>query len=107
MGSGVYSQELDYKSWYNFNSAQRAHLNFVEGIATYLLLLLVAGLYAPIYASIFGAMIIVGRLIYAVGYMISSALRAPGAILVDIALLGLTGLAGYSAFNIVKKGKWF
>ena len=29
-GSGYYSRKLSYKEWFEFNLAQRAHLNFVE-----------------------------------------------------------------------------
>ena len=29
MGSGLYSQKLSYKEWYDFNNAQRAHYNYV------------------------------------------------------------------------------
>lgn len=107
MGSGVYSQKLSYKDWYTFNCAQRVHLNFVESIATYLILLLVAGLYNPIVTAILGATLIVGRIIYGIGYMISPILRVPGALIVDIGLVGLTGLAGYSAWTITMKRKWF
>jgi glutathione S-transferase len=107
MGSGLYSQKLSYKDWYTFNCAQRVHLNFVESIATYLILLLVAGLYNPIVTAILGATLIVGRIIYGIGYMISPILRVPGALIVDIGLVGLTGLAGYSAWTITTKRKWF
>ena len=44
MGSGFYSKKLSYADWLLFNRAQRVHLNFVEAIATYLILILVAGL---------------------------------------------------------------
>ena len=107
MGSGVYSQKLNYKDWYTFNCAQRVHLNFVESIATYLILLLVAGLYYPIVTAILGVALIVGRIIYGIGYMINPLLRAPGALIIDVALVGLTGLAGHSAWTIANRRKWF
>ena len=107
MGSGLYSKELSYKDWYTFNCAQRVHLNFVESIATYLLLLLVAGLHYPLAAATLGAGLIVGRLIYGIGYMISPTMRVPGALLIDVALVGLLGLAGYSSYSLLQKRKWF
>jgi len=30
MGSGRYSEKLEYKEWFEFNNAQRVHVNFVE-----------------------------------------------------------------------------
>ncbi len=30
LGSGVYSEKLSYKDWFNFNLSQRAHFNFLE-----------------------------------------------------------------------------
>ena len=29
-GNGYYSEKLSYEAWYEFNCAQRVHLNFVE-----------------------------------------------------------------------------
>ncbi len=29
MGNGKYAQKLTYQQWYDFNSAQRAHYNFL------------------------------------------------------------------------------
>lgn len=107
MGSGRYSQELSYKDWYAFNCAQRVHLNFVESIATYLLLLLVGGLSYPLATAALGSTLVVGQLIYSIGYMMSPAMRVPGALLIDAALVGLLGLAGYSSFSLMQKRKWF
>ena len=68
MGSGYYANKLSYKEWYMFNSAQRAHLNFVEMIASSLIFLLIGGLYCPCTASGLGGVMIIGRLAYALGY---------------------------------------
>ncbi len=70
MGSGLYSRNLTYEQWYNFNSAQRAHQNFLEWIASCLVFLLIAGIYFPIPAAAIGLGIIVCRMIYAIGYFI-------------------------------------
>lgn len=107
MGDGRYSEKLAYKDWYLFNCAQRAHINFVESIATYLILLLVAGLYNPLVTAGLGVALIVGRIIYGIGYVVSPALRLPGALIIDAALLALVGLAGCASWSIVKRGKWF
>lgn len=107
MGSGVYSQKLSYKDWFNFNIAQRVHLNFVESISTYLVLLLVSGLSYPIIAAILGMCLIIGRIIYSIGYMISPILRVPGGFISGVSFFGLVGLAGYTAWSIACKRAWF
>jgi hypothetical protein len=33
-GSGFYSKNLSYEDWYRLNNGQRAHMNFVEWIAS-------------------------------------------------------------------------
>ena len=89
-GSGVYASKLSYKDWYLFNSSQRAHMNFVEMIASSLMFLLVAGLYCPCMATGFGVLMIVSRIFYSVGYVNSGPKgRLVGALLNDIAILGL------------------
>lgn len=67
-GNGRYSQKLSYKDWYEFNLAQRSHLNFVEHLGVIVPLLLVAGLFYPILASIIGWFYFTGRLIYMYQY---------------------------------------
>ena len=67
MGSGRYSALLPYSKWLAFNNAQRAHGNYVEGIASALVLLLTAGVYNPRWATILGMAYVVGRQVYASG----------------------------------------
>ena len=67
-GNGFYSRKLSYKEWFEFNLAQRAHLNFVEQVFLACFLVLVAGVKYPIYASIAGSIYFVGRILYAIGY---------------------------------------
>lgn len=83
------------------------HINFVESIATYLILLLIGGLYNPLLAAGFGAAIVVGRLVYGIGYTFSPALRGPGALINAVSLLGLATLSGLAAYSIVSRRKWF
>jgi uncharacterized membrane protein YecN with MAPEG domain len=88
MGSGKYSQELTYSDWYRFNNAQRAHYNFVEGISTAITLIVVGGIYYPIVSASFGLAMIIGRIIYSIGYTAKGAPgRLVGVALIDIALV--------------------
>ncbi len=65
-------------------------MNFVEMIASSLIFLLVGGLYCSCLATGFGALMIVGRLIFAVGYTSSGPKgRLLGAILNDLAIFSL------------------
>ena len=107
MGNGRYSEKLSYADWFKFNSAQRAHINFVESIASYEILLLVGGLYNPILAAGFGGALVVGRLLYGIGYLYSPSMRVPGALINAVSLLGLTVLSGLAAWTVVGKRKWF
>ncbi len=52
-----------------FNCAQRAHANFTENHATFLVNLLVAGLRFPNVSAFLGATWVVGRLVYTFGYV--------------------------------------
>ena len=62
-------------------------------------LLVVAGLFYPLHAAGLGALYIAGREVFALGY----ALQGPGgrmygAVLFDIALVGLLGLSAHGAW---------
>jgi len=88
MGSGRYTALLEYKDWYAFNCAQRAHQNYVEQAASIVILILLLGLYAPITAAQTGVVYIVGREIYSYGYRSGGpAGRLVGAIMLDLALV--------------------
>jgi len=67
MGSGRFTALLPYAKWLAFNNAQRAHGNYVEGIASALVLLLTAGIYNPRWATILGLTYVAGRQVYAHG----------------------------------------
>jgi glutathione S-transferase len=53
---------------YLFNCAQRAHHNFIENYPAALSALLVSGLAYPRLAAAAGAVWMVGRVVYALGY---------------------------------------
>ena len=92
-GSGIYSRKLSYKDWFEFNLAQRAHLNFVEQVFFVCFLILVSGVKYPIYATGAGALYAVGRLLYAIGYSSKVEGRLIGFLVVSISLLGLFGMS--------------
>lgn len=103
MGNGRYSTKLSDEDWLLFNNAQRAHYNFVEGVATYIVMILAAAVYYPMYATFMGVLVLVGRLLFAIGYVSSGANgRIVGALLIDIALVGLLGLSVCSGWNIAQ-----
>lgn len=88
MGSGRYTALLEYKDWYTFNCAQRAHQNYVEQAASIVILILLLGLYAPVVAAQAGLVYIIGREIYSYGYRSGGpAGRLVGAIMLDLALV--------------------
>ena len=97
-GSGLYSQKLTYKQWFDFNNAQRAHYNFVEMMPSTLVFLLVGGIYFPVPSAVIGLVTAISRAIYSYGYANSGPKgRLLGAILNDLCLLGLLGLSVASA----------
>ena len=94
MGNGRYSALLDYSTWFEFNNAQRAHYNYVEGASTVVTELVLAGLVYPKFAASLGVVYLVGRWLYAAGYSRYGASgRGLGAGLLDVALVGLLGAA--------------
>lgn len=87
-GSGFYTRNLDYEKWYLLNNGQRAHINFVEWIATNISLMLIAGLYFPITSAALGFGLIVSRFVYAFGYTNNGpAGRSIGALFNDLITL--------------------
>lgn len=103
MGCGTYAQALSYKDWFRFNNAQRAHYNFLEGLASTVLLIIVGGIYYPVISASFGLAHIIGRLIYSVGYTYRGpAGRTIGAIIVDIALIANFVIMWISCIKFIK-----
>ena len=85
--------------WLAFANGQRVHYNYVEGVATSILLTLVAGLFQPVWAARLGALYIAGREVFALGYSARGPSgRMYGAVLFDVALVGLLALAAHGAY---------
>lgn len=68
MGGGQFSNKLSMDEWMEFANAQRAHYNYVEGVASILVFLLISGLFFPRYTALCGITYIVGRVLYGAGY---------------------------------------
>lgn len=90
-----------------FNSAQRAHQNFIDFYAHFLVTLGISGLAFPRVAAGLGASWIVGRLMYGYGYArpgLEYSKNGKGRLIgawSTAPLLGLTGMAMYTAVQAV------
>ncbi|KAF2201781.1 membrane-associated proteins in eicosanoid and glutathione metabolism [Delitschia confertaspora ATCC 74209] len=90
------------KAMLQFNCAQRAHQNFNENHPTAVGALLIAGLGYPRAAAVMGALWVVNRIVYAVGYTRSEGSAGKGryyGILWMLAHYGLVGMAGKVAWD--------
>lgn len=68
-----------------FNRAFRVHINTLEGLIVFLPGLWLFGTFInPIWAAALGVVGIVGRLIYARGYVMDPAKRGPGALICGV-----------------------
>ena len=68
-GDGRFSEELDYKSWVEFNSRMRVHANFVENLPVILTILTIAGLVLPKAAMYIGFLNAIARIVFTVLYI--------------------------------------
>ena len=79
---------MTYAQWYDFNNAQRAHLNFLETAIPVAAMVLICAISQPLMAMICSIGLVLGRIMYAIGYRMSGPQgRIAGALLIDIALL--------------------
>uniref|UniRef100_A0A7S3IJM8 MAPEG family protein n=1 Tax=Strombidium inclinatum TaxID=197538 RepID=A0A7S3IJM8_9SPIT len=81
-GQGWYSKKLDLKSWIKFNSAQRILLNYIESFPIIIPAAMISGLYFPLYALIGIWGVVLGRIVFTIGYKVNPALRKPGMMLI-------------------------
>jgi len=68
MGSGYYSNKLNHDDWFYFNSAQRAHYNYLENLTSTLVTVAIAGLIYTKITLIAGIVFMIGRALYGYGY---------------------------------------
>ena len=101
-GSGRYSEQLSYKDWFIMNCGQRCQLNFLEQLPIILLCSVVAGMQDAQTTFYMQVAYAVARVIYAWGYMKSPKMRVPGAIIQDLALLGLLVNSYRAAYSLVQ-----
>eukprot|EP01121_Diplochlamys_sp_Union-15-3_P009858 TRINITY_DN2710_c0_g1_i1.p1 TRINITY_DN2710_c0_g1~~TRINITY_DN2710_c0_g1_i1.p1 ORF type:complete len:151 (-),score=18.27 TRINITY_DN2710_c0_g1_i1:14-466(-) len=102
MGSGRYSATLSDKDWETFNNYQRAHYNYIEGIAVILVLLVVSGIFYPRWSSLWTVVYIVGRQLYSMGYQSYGAGgRIYGTVLLDVSLVVLLITAIYGTLGLL------
>jgi len=88
-----------------FNCVQRAHQNTLENVPVAFVTTLLTTIYHPKYAAILSGTWSLSRVIYTLGYATGNPKnRMAGAILGDIALIGLFIGAGTTAYNFFKAG---
>ena len=100
-GSGRYSQQLSYKDWFIINCGQRCQLNFFEQLPIVLICTVISGMQYPLYTFYAQVLYCIARLMYGFGYMTSPKARVPGALLCDVALLGLIVMAYRVVYNLI------
>ena len=87
-GQGRYSEALDYKQWFLFNTAQRIHLNYLEHLPIVVIFTLVGGLHCATGAAISGVLWTIARFLYAEGYTKKGPKgRVVGAVIFDFCLI--------------------
>ena len=77
-GNGWYCRQLPLEKWVKFQSAQRVVMNYVEWMPIIIIYTLVAGLVFPQVVIYTSWIIVVGRLLYCIGYIKAPHLRVPG-----------------------------
>lgn len=84
-----------------FNCAQRAHANYLENYTQFLSVLVVAGLSYPRAAASLGAVWLVGRVLFLVGYLSGDPKKRLIGTVQYIGTFGLIGVAATTVYNLV------
>jgi len=98
-GLGRFADKLSMEDWMKLNTAQRAAGNYLEQQTAIITLLLLSGLFNPIFSACTGAVYMVGHYMYATGFKDKkgTSARGPGfgmVMLCHLALLGCTVFNG-------------
>ena len=101
-GNGYFGKRLPYADWYRMNNGQRAQINYLEQLHFILISTLVAGVCHPTWAFRLQMGYLFGRVLFAIGYTKAGPnARVPGALLMDICMLGCIYFAGKSVYDLV------
>jgi len=90
-GDYIVDGKLDGEAWKQgtaFNRAQRGHQQMIETLADAYLLLVLSGIFYPLYSARLAVLYVVGRIVYAVGYKITPSGRVVGELFYWPAYLG-------------------
>ena len=68
-GDGIYTIKAGYKAWFDFNNAQRQHINYLESITQMMTQQLIVGVYWPMPTFIIGIIYLIGRILFTFGYI--------------------------------------
>lgn len=98
-GSGIYSSKLTYKDWFDYNSAVRVHMNFVEQLPIVLVIIFLAGLKLPYQTFILSVGYFICRLAYPYAYLSGSGpnARSFATLPMFFIKLALYGMSFYTA----------
>lgn len=102
-GNGRYGKALPYADWYKMQNGQRAQINFLEQITFTIGMSVLTALNSDFTFWAVGLLagFSVGRVLFTLGYSkMGPNARIPGAILQDLALLGLIVLPYISAAKL-------
>ena len=92
-GCGYYSRKLPYRDWLRLNNAVRAHFNTLEMLPMSIGCVAVTGLKYPWIGFGEGVAILIGRIVYLIGYHKGADKRTVGSIISELA----SATAGISA----------
>ncbi|RUS29514.1 hypothetical protein BC938DRAFT_480562 [Jimgerdemannia flammicorona] len=84
-----------------FNCYQRAHQNYLEGYASFLMVLFVGGLKYPEINSAAGAVYLLGRIVYARGYQTGDPSKRQRGSFAYLGLLTMVGTTIATAVSLV------
>ena len=99
-GNGYFSNHLTYSDWLHLQSNQRIQLNFLETLIPIVLLISISSINYPYIAIILIVVLILGRLIYSIGYISSSQkFKTFGSIIFDLVFIISSVLAVLSIYR--------
>ncbi|KNE67894.1 hypothetical protein AMAG_12612 [Allomyces macrogynus ATCC 38327] len=100
MGNGRYAAKLTDAQWHEFNSAQRAHQNYLEQLPVVNTIVFLSGLFNPKWTAGLTALYAVGRQMYTSGYVTNGPQgRVAGTRLFYPAFFGMVGITIHGAIK--------